>query len=107
MRSKAVSRGVTSSTPSRRCLCSPSDYLTTILQSHTLQPLHFFLATLPSDCLLTLSQMLVRSINEGRTLRGELEGFALKRPTEEGWSGGGGGGGGGRGGARWQGGGRR
>ena len=51
--------------------------------------------------------MLVRSINEGRTLRGELEGFALKRPTEEDWSGGGGGGGGGRGGARWQGGGRR
>merc|ERR1740130_1717145 len=39
----------------------------------------------------TLSQMLVRSINEGRTMRDELEGFAIKRPpTNEGWSGGGG-----------------
>ena len=51
-------------------------------------------------------QMLVRSINEGRALRDDLEGFALKRPPpaegdwDEGWSGGGGG-------ARWQGGGRR
>ena len=54
----------------------------------------------------TLSQMLVRSINEGRTLRDELEGFALKRPTEssDGWGDRGGGGGGGRGGG---GGGRR
>ena len=54
----------------------------------------------------TLAQMLVRSINEGRALRDDLEGFALKRPPpaegdwDEGWSGGGGG-------ARWQGGGRR
>ena len=53
--------------------------------------------------------MLVRSINEGRTMRDELEGFAIKRPpTNEGWSGGGGGGGGrGGGGTRRQGGGGR
>ena len=72
----------------------------------------YHLATyLPTFYLLPppIIQMLVRSINEGRTMRDELEGFAIKRPpTNEGWSGGGGGGGGrGGGGTRRQGGGGR